>query len=110
MQRNLNRNRKGLLSDQAFLMSCFKCCDFKNLHFERILNFRKRSLIFKIIFQQQQHQGMLLHHSSSVPQSSSKTFLHTFPRNHPQPQNLRTTASGITEQSPVRCCGSNSNR
>merc|ERR1719242_1535916 len=49
-----------------------------------------------------------MHHPQSAPHSSSSTFMHTFPRNHPQPQSLRTTASGI-EQSPVRCCGSNSN-
>ena len=60
-------------------------------------------------FFQHQQQGLLMHHPQSASHSSSSTFLHTFPRNHPQPQSLRTTASGI-EQSPVRCCGSNSNR
>ena len=36
--------------------------------------------------------------------SSTSSFMHTFPRNHPPPQNLRTTASGIDQSSPVRCC------
>ena len=67
MQQNSNRNRKGLLS-KAFLMSFFSKISVFN--------------ILWIVFQQQQHQGMLLHYFSSVPQSSSKTFLHTFPRNH----------------------------